>query len=75
MANPKITTEIENVILQWKETSAGNGDFGARTFLYRGKDFGHIHKDGDWDKTMIRFRKVNLIVNWQNSPKFYQLFI
>lgn len=51
---PKIPTEIENVILQWYKTSIGNGDFGARTFLYHRKEFGHIHKNGDLD---ISFNK------------------
>lgn len=33
----EITNEIENIILQWKETSATDGDFGLREFLFRGK--------------------------------------
>ncbi|MFD2918879.1 luciferase family protein [Terrimonas rubra] len=49
MENSKIITEIENTVLKWEETSTGNGDFGAITFLYRGKEFGHIHKTGDLD--------------------------
>ena len=49
MENSKIITEIENTVLKWEETSTGNGDFGAITFLYRGKEFGHIHKNGDLD--------------------------
>ncbi len=40
---------IENVILQWNETSAENGDFGARAFLFQHKEFGHIHHDGTLD--------------------------
>lgn len=45
----KMITEIENEILKWDETSIGKGDFGAKTFLYQGKEFGHIHKDGTLD--------------------------
>ncbi len=44
-----MTADIENEILKWDETSIGKGDFGAKTFLYRGKEFGHIHKDGTLD--------------------------
>jgi len=51
MGKSKIITEIESAILKWDETSIGDGDFGAITFLYRGKEFGHIHKNGDLDIT------------------------
>lgn len=52
MSNPemqKIIGEIERIILQWDETSAGAGDFGARAFLVQQKEFGHIHRNGDLD--------------------------
>ena len=49
MASPKITTEVENAILQWNETDVENSDFGARVFLFRRKEFGHIHQNGDLD--------------------------
>lgn len=49
MAKPQIITEIEHIILQWNETSIGNGDFGATAFLYRAKEFGHIHQNLDLD--------------------------
>ncbi|MCT4326195.1 DUF5519 family protein [Elizabethkingia anophelis] len=45
----EITNEIENIILQWKETSATDGDFGSREFLFRGKEIGHIHSNGELD--------------------------
>lgn len=40
---------IENAVLQWEETSAEDGDFEARRFLYRKKEFGHLHDYGDLD--------------------------
>lgn len=49
MTKPEVTSEIENVILQWDETSVRNGDFGARVFLFQNKEFGHIHNNGDLD--------------------------
>jgi hypothetical protein len=49
MITSAITSTVENVVLQWNEASAGDGDFGARTFLYRRKEFGHIHWSGDVD--------------------------
>jgi hypothetical protein len=49
MCKQKIATEIENVILRWDETRTGNGDFGARAFLFQNKEFGHLHKNGDLD--------------------------
>lgn len=33
----EITNEIENIILQWKETSATDGDFGLREFYFEVK--------------------------------------
>ena len=49
MKKSTVITEIENVILRWNDTRIEDGDFGARAFLYRGNEFGHIHKDGDLD--------------------------
>ncbi|QXV63963.1 DUF5519 family protein [Mucilaginibacter sp. 21P] len=46
---PSITTRVENIILRWAGTSARNADFGARAFLIRGKEFGHLHPDGTLD--------------------------
>lgn len=43
--------ELKRAILKWEQTSIGDGNFGAITFLYRGKEFGHIHKNGDLDIT------------------------
>jgi uncharacterized protein YqgQ len=51
MGKSEIITEIERAILKWDETSIGIGDFGAVTFLYKGKEFGHIHKNRDLDIT------------------------
>lgn len=42
-------TAIENEILTWDKTNIGKGNFGATTFLYRRKEFGHIHHNGDLD--------------------------
>lgn len=49
-----LLSEIEKTVLQWEETDAKDGDFGARMFLYRRKEFGHLHDYGDLD---IFFRK------------------
>jgi len=51
MEKSKIITEIERAILKWDEISIGDADFGAITFLYKRKEFGHIHKNGDLDIT------------------------
>ncbi len=51
MEKSKVITEIECAILKWDETSIGDGNFGAITFLHRGREFGHIHKNGDLDIT------------------------
>lgn len=66
MTTQKIITELKNVILQWDKTSTGNGDFGATTFLYRRKEFGHIHHNGELDiafgKTITAaLRQANLV--------------
>lgn len=49
MATSRNITEIEDTVLQWSETSVGDGDFGAKAFLYRGREFGHIHDSGELD--------------------------
>lgn len=51
MEKSKVITELKRAILKWDETRIGDGDFGAITFLYRGKEFGHIHQNGDLDIT------------------------
>lgn len=51
MAYSTIISPIENIVLKWNETKAENGDFGARAFLYRGNEFGHIHQNADLDIT------------------------
>lgn len=61
MTKPKMMTEIENEILKWDETNIGKGDFGASAFLYRGKEFGHIHKDGTLDIVFGKQLTVELL--------------
>ena len=66
MEKTNLITRIENTILQWDETSIGIGDFGAIAFLYRGKEFAHIHKNGDLDidfgkKITSELRQKNLV--------------
>ena len=74
MEKSKIIEEIENTILTWEETTLGKGDFGAITFLYRGKEFGHIHSDGvldiSFDKSMTtELRRTNLVETHQFVPE------
>jgi len=66
MEKINLITRIENIILQWDETSIGKGDFGSIAFLYRGKEFAHIHKNGDLDidfgkKITSELRQKNLV--------------
>lgn len=45
----EIIADIEHTLLHWDKVRATAGDFGARAFLIRKKEFGHIHPNGDLD--------------------------
>ena len=65
---------MEDTILEWADTSVGTGDFGATAFLFRGKEFGHIHQNGDLDITFgagitTELLKNNLVEKHLYVPK------
>jgi|GEM_PF-3848675 len=49
MERSKLMVQLQDIILLWDGTSLGNGEFGAKTFLHHGEEFGHIHQNGDID--------------------------
>ncbi|SOD12457.1 luciferase family protein [Pedobacter xixiisoli] len=57
----QIITQLESIVLQWDDTNVRTGDFDAKTFLFLGEEFGHIHQNGDLDIAFTEQVKAELL--------------
>lgn len=74
MKSNELITKLSEIILSWEDTSLRKADFGAVAFLFRDKEFGHIHTGGELDIAFGRqltevFLKSGLVEIHQFIPK------
>ncbi len=69
----KLITEIENNTLLWDDVTVGIHNMGGKEFLFRKKEIGHIHWNGDLDilfgkQLTNELLKLNLVQQHKYVP-------
>lgn len=69
----KLITQIEEIVLSWNEVTTGIHPMGGREILFRKKEVGHIHWNGDLDilfgkQLTAEFLKQNLVKHHKYVP-------